>query len=261
MSPDVASTVANARSLSGLSARQAAILAGVSPSTVTRIEQRKLDPSVGVLEAILAACGYRMGGMLAPSIDLDAVRAARRKLEPELGIPATDGSEAYARRWEESGVIRARSARERAGEIAFRAAQRAALRARPGAQRFAYRDWMQVAGAVGSAGQRWALTGGYAAAGYVRSASVDWPVLYVEDVEAAADAAALVGSETGRRLTLIPFDDLTRAGVRRVVPGLHLASFWQVVIDCFAGDGRMPSQAEAMVDLWVAGAPAGWWPA
>lgn len=232
--------------MGGLTVRQAAVLAGVAPSTVSRIERGLLDPSVGTFEAVLAACGFRWQTAFAPNVDLDALRAARRILDPEMGIAATGGSERYARRWEEAGLLRAPTPAERDSEVAFRAAQQARLSARPGARRFAPLPWERVARALRRSGQRWALTGGYAAACYTDVASVDWAVFYVDDVDAAAAAASLEPSATGPRVTLIPFDDVTSAGVGEVEGGLRLASFWQIVIDCFAGNGRMPDQAEDM---------------
>lgn len=232
--------------MGGLTVRQAAVLAGVAPSTVSRIERGLLDPSVSVFESVLAACGFRWQTAFAPNVDLDALRAARRILDPEMGIAATDGSERYARRWEEAGLLQALAPAERASEVAFRAAQQARLSARPGARRFAPLPSERVAGALARSGQGWALTGGYAAACYTDVASVDWAVFYVEDVNAAAATASLEPAGAGPRVTLIPFDEVTSAGVTEVEGGLRLASFWQIIVDCFAGNGRMPDQAEDM---------------
>ena len=247
MATDVAQTVRNARAMAGLTVRQTAILAGVSPSTVSRAEKRLLDPSVSVFERILAACGFRCASVFAPNVDLDALRAARRLLEPELGIPATEGSERYARRWDAAGLLSAASEPERASELCFRAARQSCLSARPGAVGYGYREWRQVARSLKDSGQAWALTGGYAAALYTPVASVDWAVFYVADVGTAAAAASLDEVATGSRVTLIPFDEVTAAGVQELEGGLRLMSFWQIVIDCFAGTGRMPDQAEAML--------------
>lgn len=237
-----------ARLLAGLSARQAALLAGVAPSTVTRIEKGLVDPSVSTLEALLAACGYRCDAALVPNIDPDAWRAARRLLEPELGVTATEGSERWAYRWEMAGLLSAVDASGWAREVCFRASQQACLALRPGSSRFRYANWRSVAASLEGAGQAWALTGGYAAGLYVSVASANWPVFYVDDVVAAARAANLTPAEDGAGITLVPFDDVTAVGTQ-LEGGVRLASFWQVVIDCFAGADRMPDQAEAMIRL------------
>lgn len=248
MGTDVASLIVDARVLSGLSARQVAILAGIAPSTVTRIEKGQIDPSVSIFERILAACGFRYGKDLDANIDLDAVRAARRMLEPELNIAATNGSENYVRLWKAAGLISGLDIANEAGEIAFRASQQARLSRRQGSRRFAYQDWKQIAKSLSSNNHNWALTGGYAATFYTSVASVDWAVFYVDDVTSAAVLADLVSANVGPRVTLIPFDELTSAGVQSCDNGINLASYWQIVIDCFAGNGRMPAQAEAMIE-------------
>lgn len=245
---DAATTLKTSRTMSGLSRRQVAVLAGVAPSTVSRIEQRQMDPTVGTLDRLLAACGYRLTDGVEPRVDPDAIRAARRTLEPGLGIPATDGSESYLRRWEDAGLLTARSPEERANELCVRTAQQANLSRRPGARRFAWADWRETARRLGTAGQGWALTGGFAADCYTPIAYVDWPVFYVDDPETAAAVAGLDPVGLGPATTFIPFDEVTAAGIQTVEGGLRLAGFWQIVIDCYAGKGRMPSQAESMVD-------------
>ena len=71
---------------------------------------------------------------------------------------------------------------------------------------------------------------------------------YVGDVARSADAAGLEPSSSGPYVTLVPFDETTSAGVQEAEDGVYLAAFWQIVIDCFAGNGRMPDQAAAMVE-------------
>ncbi|MHB8289812.1 MAG: helix-turn-helix domain-containing protein [Acidimicrobiales bacterium] len=89
---NAARLVTDARVLSGLNQRQAAVIAGVAPSTISRIERGQLDPTVSTLDRILAACGWRSGERLVPNVDMDAVRAARRILEPELPIVPKNGA-------------------------------------------------------------------------------------------------------------------------------------------------------------------------
>ncbi|MHB8296307.1 MAG: helix-turn-helix domain-containing protein [Acidimicrobiales bacterium] len=241
--------VSRARRMSNLSASQAARLAGVSTSTVTRVERGEMDPTFSVLERILGACGWRYGERLEPYVDIDALRAARRILDPDLGIPATVGSELYAKRWEEAGIVGTTGAANEATEIAYAASRQTVLSERPGAERFGFKDWRTVARLLEDAGQRWALTGGYAALRYTKVASADWVVFYVDEVGEASAVAGLPPVSGGRSwMTFIPFDEVTAAGTQTLPGGLRLASFWQIVIDCFAGNGRMPAQAEAMID-------------
>jgi transcriptional regulator with XRE-family HTH domain len=55
-----ASLASRARQRAGLSARALAARAGVTPSTVTRIEQGKMDPTTTMLDRLLAAAGERL---------------------------------------------------------------------------------------------------------------------------------------------------------------------------------------------------------
>ena len=245
---DAARLVADARILSGLSRRQTAAMAGVSASTVGRIESGQLDPTVSMLDRILAACGWRYGERLVVDVDLDAVRASRRLLEPELDIPATSGSDSFVRRWEQAGILKARAQQDGAFRLCVLAAQHASLSARPGARKFAAQDWTKVASELAALGEPWALTGAFAALAYTKVAMAVRATFYVEDVQRAARAAGLETSSAGPFVTLIPFDDVTLAGVQELESGVRLASFWQVAIDCFAGNGRMPDQAAAMVE-------------
>lgn len=239
----VADSLAVARRMSSLSTREAAILAGVAPSTVTRIESGEMDPTVGTLEKILAACGWRYDPTLQPYMDMDAVRAARRILEPKVEISATVGSEAYADRWQLAGIAAAE-------DVALAAGRQAQLSERKGAVRFGFSDWRAVARSLRDSGRTWALTGACAALAYTKVASVDWAVFYVDDVVAAASEMELPPADGGRTwTTLIPFDEVTAVGVQTLDAGVRLAGFWQIVIDCFAGNGRMPAQAESMVGM------------
>jgi transcriptional regulator with XRE-family HTH domain len=57
---EAALLVADARRSAGLSVRELARLAGVSFTTITRVESGQLDPTVGMLLRILAGAGQRL---------------------------------------------------------------------------------------------------------------------------------------------------------------------------------------------------------
>lgn len=232
---------------SGLSQRQTATVAGVSTSTVSRVERGELDPTISTLERILVACGFRYGDGLRPNVDMDAVRAARRVLEPELGISAALGSDEWFRRWDAAGLLKAKTNAEGVNELCVRAAQQADLGNRRGALLFVDRGWKAIARDLEAAGEPWALTGAFAALAYTKIAVAVRTDFYVADVERAAGAAGLEPGSTGPYVALIPFDEVTSAGVQKLDNGVRLASFWQIVIDCFAGNDRMPDQAQDMI--------------
>jgi len=243
-----ASVMSTARLLAGLSARQVALVAGTSPSTVSRIERSELDPTLSVFERALGACGYGYcKGGLVPRVDMSAVLAARRILDPGGGLEATDASDTWERRWARAGLLAGRSPAARALSVASLGARQASLLDREGAAGFRSADLKGVVSALVGSGRPWALTGGRAAALYTRVASVDWSVFYVEDVDIAARCAGLEPAKVAVEVTLIPFDDVTRQGLQYLEGGLCVVDYWQTVIDCLAGDGRMPAQAEALV--------------
>jgi transcriptional regulator with XRE-family HTH domain len=247
---DVADMLARARMLSGLSRRQVAIQAAVSPSTVTRIENGQLDPTVSVFEQLLAACGfgYSFGDKLIPIANPDAARAARRILDPEAAIAATEGSERLAGRWEKGGLITSIGIDRQ--EIARRAGHLNMMSIRPGKQRFAVDSWQYVARALRDRDLgNWAITGGVAALRYTSIANAPFPVVYVEDPIAVGRSLALKPIEYGPGVTLLPLDDVSAAGIEQTEDGGRWAAPWQVAIDAYASNGRSADQAESMIDI------------
>ena len=243
---DTGFVVSQARMLSGLSRRQVALMADLAPSTVLRVERGELDPTITTFERVLAACGYRYGSSLTPLVDPDAMLAARRILEPDSGLPATEGSATYAERWERAGLLAVDGRPKDRAEIARRAGRLSRLSHRAGARRFGIVEWQKVARVLRDNGKEWAMTGGHAAARYTNVANPTWPVFYVDDIDRTASDAGLSPIETGAGITLIPIDDITATGVEVTEDGAHWANPWQVVIDCYGGNGRMPDQAESM---------------
>jgi len=84
---EAATIVQRVRALSGITRKELAELAGLSPSTIGRIERGTLDPTWGTICRILAT-GYRINGDTVVSAgDQTAITAARHVLERRL---ATD---------------------------------------------------------------------------------------------------------------------------------------------------------------------------
>lgn len=68
--------IAEARSRAGLGLRELARLAGTSHATLRRYETGEVDPRVGTVERIVAACGYELRVQLSPP-DTSQVRLER----------------------------------------------------------------------------------------------------------------------------------------------------------------------------------------
>ncbi|GGM62645.1 helix-turn-helix domain-containing protein [Microbacterium saperdae] len=94
---DAATMVKRVRALSGVTRKELAQLAGLSPSTIGRIEQGALDPTWGTLSRILESTGYRINGDTVVSAgDQTAITAARPVLESLLTPAATAMADALA---------------------------------------------------------------------------------------------------------------------------------------------------------------------
>jgi transcriptional regulator with XRE-family HTH domain len=217
---EIAEAVQLARLLAGLALDDVADFAGISPSELAGIEQRDLTPDFDVFDDVMTVTGYQMSsGALVPRCDLDAVRAARRLLEPELGLAATTGSQRIAATWRRRGFTDL-------DYIARRAGYAARVSVRPGARQFA---WPSGSVLDPSA---WPATFAWAIAGNPSPSSPGSIVLYVDDVDLAViDLGPLDESRTVDSLTILPFDEVTRAGVWADESGGRWVSAGQVLID------------------------------
>ncbi|MBP1325847.1 transcriptional regulator with XRE-family HTH domain [Leucobacter exalbidus] len=75
---DAAAIVKRVRALRGITRKELAELANLSPSTVGRIERGEVDPTWGTLSRILSATGYQIsGGTIVSAGDISALAAAR----------------------------------------------------------------------------------------------------------------------------------------------------------------------------------------
>jgi transcriptional regulator with XRE-family HTH domain len=253
--PSAANTLMTARTMSGLSRRQVALLADVSPSTVSRIESGAMSPTVDMLDRLLDAAGYEMSQTLAPKSDPVAIAAARSVLDPDCGLGATPGVGEWLRRWETIGLVTADGKAKNRGELCYRAGRSSKLTRRPGVCSFARdRTWVELGGQLNAAGIRWATTGGIAANRLRPSGDAVWPIFYVESPESASKAIELAPPD-GRSwpITLVPSAGYGDNGVEVDDDGMRWADPLQVVIDCYAGSDRMPEQADVLVEALAEG--------
>ncbi|WP_152360284.1 helix-turn-helix transcriptional regulator [Microlunatus speluncae] len=252
---DLAERISTLRRVNGLSARQLAALVDVAPTTVTRIEAGAVSPSFDLAQEILAVLGEPIG--FTGTADPTVIAAARLALDPKLGLAVTPGIEAWRQRWARIGLVdvKGRAINGKEADVQLRAGRAARLTRRPGAVDFkAGPTARDIAVALGVASIEYAVTGDAGANYYHSSAGEAWPVLYVEDVELAAEAAGLIRKEPGSfgmRVTLIPFDRVTELG-RTKIDGITVVARDQVVIDAYGGIDRMTEQADILVGRRVA---------
>lgn len=252
---DLAERISTLRRVNGLSARQLAALVDVAPTTVTRIEAGQVSPSFDLAQEILAVLGEPIGFI--GTADVSAIAAARLALEPKLGVAVTPGVQAWRQRWARIGLIdvNGRAVGGKEADLLFRAGRAARLTRRPGAVDFKERSTAyDIAEALGAACVEYAVTGDTGANIYRSSAGEAWPVLYVKDLERAAEAAGLERKQPGSfgmRVTLIPFDGVSELG-RTTIDGITVAARDQVVLDAYGGVDRMAEQADILVGRRVA---------
>lgn len=252
---DLTERISTLRRVNGLSARQLAALVGVAPTTVTRIEAGQVSPSFNLAQEILAVLGEPIG--FTGTADVSTIAAARLALDPTLGLAVTSGIEAWWRRWGRIGLVDVNGCaiNGKEADLLFRAGRAARLTRRPGAVDFKAGPAAQdIAEALGAAGIEYAVTGDAGANLYRSSAGETWPVLYVEDVERASEAAGLIRKEPasfGTRATLIPFDGISELG-RITIDGIAVVARDQVIIDAYGGIDRMAEQADILLGRRIA---------
>lgn len=247
---DLAERISTLRRVNGLSARQLATLVDVAPTTVTRIESGAVSPAFDLAQEILTVLGEPIG--FTGVADIAAVAAVRSALDPALAVTATPSVEAWRQRWERIGLLDAagRVVPGKEADLLLRAGRAARLTRRPGAVSFdAGPSVYDIADVLGTAGVDYAVTGDAGANLYRSSAGEAWPVLYVEDVARAAEAAGLVRKEPGSfgmRVTLIPFDGVSELN-RVDIDGVTVVARDQVIIDAYGGIDRMAEQADILL--------------
>lgn len=240
-----------ARMMNALSARQVAALAEVSPSTVTRVESGQMNPTYDKVLRLLDAVG--LDERFDPVADPLAVATARWILGVGAEPPEVDY---WINRWILTGTLKL----DKVGDVtvpdlqtfAFRAGRAAVLAYRPKVVRVRQdRSWDDIADGLTRADLAWAGTGDRAANRLVYSASESQPTFYVEDVDASIDALGLAFKgprEWGKPITLLPFDGFCEAGRWQDDDGRWYAAPWQIVLDCYGGNDRVPEQADTVLE-------------
>lgn len=259
MSSDLVALLKSNRIANALSARQVARLAGVSPSTVTRVEDGTMDPSFSVAMRLLDAVGIdqRLQRISSPS----AIATARWLLGDVDQRP--DDADRWTKRWLTVGAVR----RDEASvvvtdprQLAFRAGKSASIVDRPGVALLRQdRSWSEIASGLTENGLIWAATGDRAANRLAASASETTPTFYVNDVASTVSRLDLRyrdPGEWGQPIVLVPFDGTSEHGRWQDTDGTWYAASWQVVMDCYSGGDRQPEQADAAIDSLLVTADA-----
>lgn len=235
---------------SGLSAAAVARRAGVSTSTMHRILNDLVDPSIGTLGEIAIACGVQIDLETQPLSDLRAASAARAMLESDYEPPSDPGIAPWRER------LPRIAGSEDPVEILKAAAHASMPLYRSGAALF-HGDipLARVASAGDSAKGEWAVSG--AAGLYLPLPNAAVPavtMLWCEDVRAVTHLL----SDTELRQTRYP--ERASLAVIEAEPQLFSGAFGegivryaapiQIMLDCLAQSGAVADDAFEEVMSW-----------
>lgn len=221
--------------------RELARRAGVSPSTVTRIEKGDIDPTLGMATRILAAAGLQLPAHPEPLSDITALKAARRILDEDGGIGAPEMEETLIRWASPDGKPHPR-------QLAREAAAAAPPLLRPGVLT-ATSDWgfLRICSAAAATRKGWAVSGA-PAAGRIGAPAQDGPlILYVEEPSRVASIIGHPGS-SAVDVILLPFDGGSESGAWND-EGVVWADPLQIILDCY-GMPETASLADELTKDW-----------
>jgi transcriptional regulator with XRE-family HTH domain len=245
---ELAATVSGWLETSGLSPAAAARRAGVSASTMHRILNGLVDPSVGTLDEIAIACGLQIDLTARPLSDPRAAAAARVLLEGGYEPPLDPGVTAWQER------LRRMAPSGNAVEIAKSAAVASGPLHRRGAVLLQGEVALARVASAGDASKgRWAISG--AAGLYLPPSDTAVPPVTILWCEAVRTVVHLL-ADTDLRASQRP--GRTVLAVIAAEPELFTGSFTegivrfaapiQIILDCIAQGGPVADDAieEAM---------------
>lgn len=101
------------------------------------------------------------------------------------------------------------------------------------------------------------LTGSFASNKFVSVVAPHIAFVYTDDAERLAKDLRLLPTRTNANvITATPYDPIVYERTR-MVDGIEHASLAQVLIDCFTGNARMPSEADALIE-WMRRNASAW---
>lgn len=233
---------------SGSTAAAVARRAGVSGSTMHRVLNDQVDPSVGTLREIAVACGLQLVTSTEPLADPAAAAAARLMLEDGYA-PSVPGTDQWVHRL-------TRQAGDDPVEIVAAAGQASAPLARDGSRLLAGQVTVgRVASAGAASGGNWALSGlaGFRLPGLWEQLPAP-SILWCEDVrrvdQLLADAGLRPTARAGRAsLAIVAADknlftgSFEREKVRYAAP-------IQLLLDGFSIGGELAGLARREAQAW-----------
>lgn len=216
--------------------------AGVSASTISRIEKGSIDPTLGMAEKILAATGLQIAPRLEPLSDPEALRAARAILGDDGDTAADTEGAATLRRWASpDGTPRPRALAREAGAAA-------PPRLRPGAVELSTGwNFLRICSTVAATREGWAVSGSPAAERIGAPEATGPVILYVQSPQRIERMLASSGPGP-HQVLILPFDGTSETGAWND-EGIVWADPIQVILDCY-GLPEATGQAEELTKDW-----------
>lgn len=113
---EAAAIIKKIRATSGITRKELAKLADVSPSTIGRIERGEMDPTWGTMQKIFTATGYQLNGSsVVSSGDTSAIQAANALFKPILDKAYAPMTQALRTATSAQGKVFAEAARTAMG--------------------------------------------------------------------------------------------------------------------------------------------------
>lgn len=260
---EVSAIIKKVRASSGITRKELAHLADVSPSTIGRIERGEMDPTWGTMQKVLSATGNQMYGASVVSCgDTSAIRAAAPlftelllRAEKQSGLSITTSIAAveavddpWAERWKRAGWLNDSMGLGGLIAIAVSAGIAGTIARRPGV-RFPVSvegGWRALVDQLKESRIDYAVSG-YVATRRDRSEqTAGTPYVYVRDPREAAEAIGLTRARAGQGVLLLEaeLDDLNQVEVES---GIRFVPKVRALLDAFSGPGRDPDKAEDLL--------------
>ena len=273
---EAAAIIKKIRAMSGITRKELAQLADVSPSTISCIERGEMDPTWGTMQKIFSATGYQLGGTsVVSSGDTAAIQAASAYLAPILNQAHKPNNEVlrasatkftaprtlssvkiptgeWADRWKRTGWLKDSAGVDDLVAIAVTAGNAGKVARRPGARVPVEipKGWRDLVDRLEEAGVDYAVSGIVATWEDRSDAQAGAPLIYVSDPRGVAEQLGLERARPGRGVLLLEamsgeLDDVESEGGIRFIPRSR------ALLDAFSGPGREPDKAEDQLRaLW-----------
>ena len=261
---EAAAIVKKIRSEGGITRKELAQLADVSPSTIGRIERGEMDPTWGTVQKILTSTGYQINGKsVVASGDTSAIRAASAVFEPMFNRtfastvekamkPWVDNWQSTNRQWTErwkrtgwladsAGVddlVAIAVSAGNAGKVARRAGARIPVEVEGG--------WRTLVDRLKENDIDYAVSGLVATRQDRSDQTAGAPFIYVSDPQAIVDDLGFDRARPGQGVLLLKagageLEESETEGEVQFVPRSR------ALLDAFSGPGRDPDKAEDLL--------------